>query len=166
MLDVLSFSIEILWVDHTVWLESLWPWIIIKMVIATKSLVTLYSLFEFELNFREVRTELQGDFIDKLRGQGKVRPSGEVFVFLMLQFVLTTLKEIIEFLSDLLGRGLIPYVVQHLFQNIIGHQSERLRGGWALDRTDQFIPELVLKAGLSRKDSFWPDIEDAVVTLI
>jgi hypothetical protein len=95
-----------------------------------------------------------------------VRPSGEVLVFLMLQFILTTLEEIIEFLSDLLWRRLVPNVVQHLLQNIISHQSERLWGGWVLDRTDQFVPVLVLKARLSRKYGFGPDVENTVVTLI
>lgn len=58
-----------------------------------------------------------------------MRPSLQVLVALVLQFILPTLVELDHHAPDIVGQGLVHDVVDHSLLEIVGYDSKRLRLG-------------------------------------
>lgn len=66
MFNILRLDVRVLWVQHPVRLDPLRARLVIEVVFAVESLVSLDSLFELELDFREIWTEFQRNFVNEL----------------------------------------------------------------------------------------------------
>jgi hypothetical protein len=60
-----NVNIDVLRVDLPIWLNSLGPRLIIKVVVTVESLVTFDCLLKLELNLGKVRTEFKRNFVYK-----------------------------------------------------------------------------------------------------
>jgi hypothetical protein len=101
------------------------------MIFALKSLASFDCIFQLELYFGVVGTELDADFVDEFRGESEVGPPGEILVFLVLKFVLAPREELGHHFPYVLRATHVSDILNHLFVQVVCHQHERL-GLWRL----------------------------------
>jgi len=159
--------IQIIWINRSVRFNALrsgYSWV--EVVFSLQSLMAFNCLFKLKLNLRKVWTKLQGNFVNKFWCEGKVRPSWQVLVSLMLKFKLPSLIKLAHLLSNVLRCRFISKVFAHQLLQVVSHKSKGFwnRSGWSL--TDELVSELILNAWLLSKNGFRLDIENPVVTLV
>ena len=165
MLGVI-LRIQILNLDFTIWLKSLWPFLICGKVIFTiKSLMSLDTVLQFELDLGVVGAEFEGHFVYKLRGQCKMTPPLQVLEALMLEPILAALEELGDHLAHIVRLTLVHDILNDGFLHVVSHQSKWFGTRWRRYLLDEVIPELVLDAGLLQEDCLGSHIEDTTILL-
>ena len=94
-----------------------------------------------------------------------MRPALDVFVTLMLQFVLPPLEELDQHVPDVRRLALIFDLLDHCLLELVCHDCEglgRRRLRYLLQKVDA---EGVLPARILEKDRLWANVEHSVVAL-
>ena len=66
MFGVFGLTVKVFGVDQTVRLNPLGARLIVKVIVALQALSSAHRLLNLKLYFRELRVELEGDFVNNL----------------------------------------------------------------------------------------------------
>ena len=133
------------------------------MIFAVESLPSFDCIFKLKLKFGVIGRKFEGNLVNQLGSQSKMRPALDVFVLFVLQPVLAPPEELKYLLlygfwviavADFLNNGFVHFV---------HHKSERfwLRRGRYL--ADELVSKLVLQARLFEEEGTWAHVEYTVV---
>lgn len=94
------FDVKIFRIYLAVRLDPLGPWLVVEMVVPVETLVSLHRLLKVKLELGVLGLKAYRNSIADLRGHGKMRPSLQDLVSLVLELVLAALIKLLHLLPD------------------------------------------------------------------